>query len=158
MRRLAIMIYSLSALLLAGCGGDSGNSVAGNAAESPPGTLSQAQSQPQSQPQSQRTGTTTVAADMAAGRTENRSVASTAYTGFDMAGIYLGMSPEEAEMIIREYAPDLNFKKDLISFSYNAMGARYKTDSFVTYMGGSTYASKLSLAVRLSYPPEPLKG
>jgi hypothetical protein len=37
------------------------------------------------------------------------------------------------------------------------MGARYKTDSFVNYMGGSTYASKLSLAVRLSYPPEPLK-
>lgn len=155
MNKLAITMFALSGLLLAGCGGDSGDGVAGNAAESPSDTSRRAESQPQ--PRSQRAETTTVAADMAAGSKESRNVASSAYTGFDMAGIYLGMSPEEAESIIREYAPDLNFKKDLISFNYNALGARYKTDAFVTYMGGSTFGGKLSLEVRLSYPPEPLK-
>lgn len=79
------------------------------------------------------------------------------YSGFDMAGIYLGMSPEEVEATIKDYAPELKLKKDLISFSYNAMGSRYKTDSFVNYMGGNTYGGKLSLGVRLSSPPEPLK-
>jgi hypothetical protein len=79
------------------------------------------------------------------------------YSGFDIAGISLGMSPEEVEAVIKNFAPEMEIRQDLISFDYNAMGTRYKTDSFVNYMGGSTYAGKLSLGVRFSYPPGPPK-
>lgn len=142
MNKLAITMYSLSALFLAACGSDAEESTVTSNAESASGTANPAPTQSRDQSQSQQAAAT---------------MASNSYTGFDIAGIYLGMSPEEAETIIKDYAPDLTFQKDLISFDYNALGARYSTDSFVNYMGGSTYASKLSLAVRLSYPPEPLK-
>src|SRR5690606_12150477 len=52
---------------------------------------------------------------------------------------------------------DMAVKKDLINFNYDALGARYKTESFINYMGGSTYGGKLSLGVRFSHPPGPLK-
>jgi hypothetical protein len=144
MNKLAITMYCLPALILAACGGDAGGSTTGKTTESSPGTVDQTQSP----------GTGTTAATE---RTESRNISSNSYTGFDMAGIYLGMSPEEAEMVIEDYAPDMAIKKDLINFDYNALGTRYKTDSFITYMGGSTYGGKLSLGVRFSYPPNPLK-
>lgn len=144
MKNLLIAMSSLSALFLAACGSDSGGGATGHTTESPPNTVNQTRPH--------GTGKTAATEGM-----ENRNVSSNSHTGFDMAGIYLGMAPEEVERAIKDYAPDMAIKKDLISFDYNALGARYKTDSFITYMGGSTYGGKLSLGVRFSYPPKPLE-
>lgn len=143
MNKLVISIYSLSALLLAACGDDTGNNQAENTTSSTSSVVNQTQS--------------SEAAAITPASTANRNAPIKSYTGFDMAGIYLGMSPEEVEAVITDYAPDMALKKDLISFNYDALGTRYKTDSFITYMGGDTYGGKLSLAVRLSSPPGDLK-
>lgn len=144
MHKLTITMCSLSALLLAACDSDSGSRTTGNTTI-PPSAVNQTPSQG-------------AAATVASKKTENRNISKNSYTGFDMAGIYLGMTPEEVETAMKAYAPDITIKKDLISFDYNALGARYKTDSFVHYMAGSTYGGKLSLDVRFSYPPEPLEA
>lgn len=141
MNKLILTLCSASTLFLAACGGDSADITAGNTSAAGPGVVNQTQSQAAS------------AAQVAA----NSNVAGNSYSGFDMAGIYLGMSPEEVEAAIAEVAPDMQIKKDLIGFNYNAMGSRYETDSFVHYIGGNTYGGKLSLGIRLSYPPGPLK-
>jgi hypothetical protein len=84
---------------------------------------------------------------------DTAKVAAKSYSGPDMAGIYFGMSPDEVELAMKNYAPDITIKEDLISFDYNALGTRYKTDSFTHYIAGNTYGGKLSLDVRFSYPP-----
>lgn len=143
MKKLAVRMCSLSALLLTACSSDS-EGPTGQTAATSPHAVDPAPVQ----------GT---AATMVSEGPQSRNVSRNSYTGFDMAGIYLGMTPEEVEMVIEDYAPEMAVKKDLISFDYNALGARYKTDSFINYMGGSTYGGTLSLDVRFSYPPNPPK-
>src|SRR5690606_6604110 len=43
------------------------------------------------------------------------------------------------------------------NFTYNALGKRHRTDSVVHYMNGTAPGGAVSLDVRFSYPPEPLK-
>lgn len=155
MKKLTITMCSLSVLFLVACSDDTGLSNSDNSTENSSITSTATGQAPSrtftaaGQAPSRETATTE--------RPESKSASGSSYTGFDMAGIYLGMSPEEVEAVIKDYAPDMAIKKDLISFNYDALGARYKTDSFINYMGGSTYGGKLSLGVRLSSPPGPLK-
>lgn len=159
MKTLAITISTLAMLSLAACGGDTGGGApAGTSGTSDAANAASMATPSASSPSpANRVQPGAAVTDPAAAATAARPSTARSYTGFDMAGIYLGMSPEEVEAAMRAYAADITIKKDLISFDYNALGARYKTDSFVHYIGGSTYGGKLSLDVRFSYPPGPLE-
>lgn len=142
MKMLPLAIVSASLFYLAACTGDSGG-------------------QPASTDSSNTTADKPAASAAANSRSaEVKPVASASrsktYSGFDIAGIYLGMSPEEVTAAMKAYDPSIVIKEDLISFNYNALAQRYKTDSFPQYMVGTVPGGTISLDVRFTYPPEPL--
>lgn len=142
MKKYGITTYLLAAFLVTACSNDSGTPAS---TAPPPATAA---------PGATGVSTTQNKAS-AAGVAGTTKAAAKSYAGPDMAGIYFGMSPAEVELAMKNYAPDVTIKQDLISFNYNALGTRYKTDSFIHYIAGNTYGGKLSLDVRFSYPPGP---
>lgn len=129
----------VSALFLNACAGDAGEPVVGNAMA--------ADSTPTSRVTSARADEKTPTS--AGARTRN-------FDGFDIAGLHLGMSPEEVTAVLKAYDPGIVIKQDAVSFTYTALGQRHKTESFVNYMSGTVPGGAVSLDVRFSYPPEPL--
>lgn len=139
MKMLPMTIVSVSLLWLVACAGDSGEQATGPVGGNAPAASN------------------TAGNAAASNRTSASGTArSKNYSGFDIAGIYLGMSPEEATSALKAYDPSVVIKQDAINFTYNALGQRYKTDSFPHYMVGTVPGGSVSLDVRFSYPPEPL--
>ena len=147
MKMLPMAIIALPLLVLSACAGDTGDT--GEQAASSPGPGAAAADQAAARTDASRRAE--------AGAPPSGAARIRAYSGFDIAGLYLGMSPEEATAAIQAYDPSIAIKQDAINFTYNALGKRHRTDSFVHYMGGTVPGGSVSLEVRLSYPPEPLK-
>lgn len=143
MKNLAKVICALSVLFLAACGGDSGED-ATTAADNATPTESNMEAR----------GNESVRSAVA---TNEKKKTNNAYSGFDIAGIYLGMSPEEVEAVLKSSDPNIVIKQDAINFKYSALGKRYQTESFPTYINGTIPGGNLSLSARFSYPPAPLK-
>tara|TARA_R110002110_G_scaffold157570_1_gene354455 strand:- start:109 stop:948 length:840 start_codon:yes stop_codon:yes gene_type:complete len=133
MKTLPIAIVSVSLLFLSACGGDSSEPAASSA-------------------NTDATAASPDAADTLAPDTAS----SNSYSGFDIGGLYLGMSPEEVTAALKAHDPDIVIKQDAVNFTYTALNKRHRTDSYVNYMGGSVPGGDVSLEVRFSYPPEPL--
>lgn len=144
MKLRLLTLAALPLLMLAACAGDIGEQASSSAAGGAP-AVDQAASRP------------AASGRAAAGAPASSTARAPAYGGFDIAGLYLGMSPEEATAAIKAYDPSIAIKQDAINFTYNALGKRHRTESFVHYMGGTVPGGSVSLEVRFSYPPEPLK-
>lgn len=75
-------------------------------------------------------------------------------TGPDIAGIYLGMTPDEAREKMTAYDADMQIQDSSLYFEYNALGKRYKTDSFLAATIGQMTGGRGGLSVGYSYPPK----
>lgn len=146
MKWLPMMIVTLPLVFLTACAGDTGGN--GDPGQQAASTQSASAPAPGGN-----------AASASSSRTESSPTGARpkSYSGFDIAGLYLGMSPEEVTAAIKAYDPDIAIRQDAINFTYNALGKRHRTESFAHYMGGSVPGGAVSLEVRFSYPPEPLQ-
>ena len=77
------------------------------------------------------------------------------YSGPDIAGIHLGMTPDEARALIQAYDDNIQIQDATNYFRYNALGKSYQTDPFLVATIGTLTNGRGSLAVGYSYPPEP---
>jgi|GEM_PF-1066904 len=149
MKTIPMAMCAFSVLLLAACSSDSDKEAASESS-SPPLATNSAVGSNVAAGTATRSDTNVNAPAPAA--TQPRT-----YSGFDIAGLYLGMSPEEVTTALKNYDPTIVIKQDAISFTYNALGKRHKTESFAHYMVGNIPGGDVSLDVRFSYPPEPLE-
>tara|TARA_R100000005_G_scaffold85033_1_gene53308 strand:- start:880 stop:1761 length:882 start_codon:yes stop_codon:yes gene_type:complete len=149
MKTIPIAMCVVSLLLLTACSSDSGEEVAIESSSPPLATNTGTSSNVAAGTDSR--GDTNVNAP-APGATQPRT-----YSGFDIAGLYLGMSPEEVTAALKDFDPTIVIKQDTISFTYNALGKRHQTDPYAHYMVGNIPGGDVSLDVRYSYPPEPLE-
>lgn len=74
-------------------------------------------------------------------------------TGPEIAGLYLDMTPEEARAAMEAYDPSMQIQDTSRYFEYNALGKRYKTNSFLVATHGQMQGGRGGLAVGYSYPP-----
>ncbi len=73
--------------------------------------------------------------------------------GPDIAGLYLGMTPEEVNAVMKAYDASIRIQDTSRYFEYNALGKRYKTDSFLVATHGQMPGGSVGLSVGYSYPP-----
>jgi len=71
----------------------------------------------------------------------------------DIAGVYLGMTPEEALASMKAYDANMRIQDTSRYFEYNALGKRYKTDDFLVATHGQMQGGAGGLSVGYSYPP-----
>ncbi|MEQ8230984.1 MAG: hypothetical protein RLW61_18360 [Gammaproteobacteria bacterium] len=74
-------------------------------------------------------------------------------SGPDIAGIQLGMTPDEARAKIQAYDDAIRIQDMSNQFRYSALGKKYKTDAFLVSTTGMLTNGRGSLAVGYSYPP-----
>ena len=79
------------------------------------------------------------------------------YSGFDIAGIYIGMSPEEVEAQLKAYDDELKIQSSTQYFNYSALGKRYKTEPHLAAIIGTAPGGRLNIEVGFSFPPGPPK-
>lgn len=73
--------------------------------------------------------------------------------GPDIAGLYLGMTPEEVNAVMEAYDASMRIQDTSRYFEYNALGKRYKTDSFLVATHAQMPGGNVGLSVGYSYPP-----
>lgn len=141
-RPLSLAIgFSALAALIAACDGDAAPPSA--AAETADPVITQAR------PQEGTPATVVPSEDQAAAAAPSRK-----YSGPDIMGIYLGMSPEEVMAVLK--ADPSGFQKiqrSEYTFSYTAHGNKYKTDPFLRGIVGVTKGSEVNLEIGISPPP-----
>tara|TARA_R110002072_G_scaffold209831_2_gene367466 strand:+ start:491 stop:1354 length:864 start_codon:yes stop_codon:yes gene_type:complete len=76
-----------------------------------------------------------------------------ASSGPDIAGLYLGMTPEQVKAVLEAYDEDMRIQDTIRHFEYNALGKRYKTDNFIAATHGQMPGGSIALSVGYSYPP-----
>lgn len=79
------------------------------------------------------------------------------YSGFDIAGIYIGMSPEEVETQLKIYDSELAVNTSTQYLNYSALGKRYKTEPYLAAIIGTAPRGRLNIEVGFSFPPGPPK-
>ncbi|MCB1706292.1 MAG: hypothetical protein KDI17_15615 [Halioglobus sp.] len=140
MSRILLVTALAVGLAVSGCGGGDDTATSEERAANSGAEATQGMSSP-SQP---------TAAPPAAPSVE-KPVA--AFSGPDIAGLYLGMTPEQAKAVLEAYDENMRLQDTLRHFEYNALGKRYKTDNFIAATHGQMPGGSIALSVGYSYPP-----
>lgn len=78
-------------------------------------------------------------------------------SGPDIAGVQLGMSPEEVEAKLKEFDPNIRIEPISRVFNYTALGKHYSTDRMVVGLVGTSTQGHLRIQISagFSHPPNP---
>ncbi|WP_290581899.1 hypothetical protein [Ketobacter sp.] len=76
------------------------------------------------------------------------------YAGPDIAGLYLGMSPDEVKAVLSAYDPAMRVQESSQFFEYSALGKRYKTERFLVLTQGQMPGGSVVLSAGYTFPPE----
>lgn len=135
--------FAIAFALAAGCGGSAEGPQA--AAESSAAATETAPSSPAE--------ARTAQSSAGAGTAASSSRRSAAYSGPDIAGVFIGMTQEEVEAAIRAYDPEAVFQYNQATYRYTALNQRFQTDPFLQILVAAAENRTVVLQVLFSPPP-----